>query len=81
MSCDHVDLFGPSLMDDLVDTTSSTSRAPPEVDLFANADFHSANAPATGSHSQVYSSLASSDSFLITHFILHILWLFMIYPT
>jgi epsin len=83
-----MDLFGPSLMDDLVDTTASTSRAlprsgtasVPEVDLFANADFHSAT-PATGSHSQVYPSLVSSDTFLIIHFILHILRLSMLYPT
>lgn len=76
-------------MDDLVDTTASTSRAlprvgtvsVPEVDLFANADFHSANATATGSHAQVYPSLVPSDTFLIIHLILHILWLFMIYPT
>ncbi|XP_066312513.1 clathrin interactor EPSIN 1-like isoform X3 [Miscanthus floridulus] len=59
VSSNHMDLFGPSLMDDLVDTTASTSRAlprsgiasVPEVDLFANADFHSAT-PATGSHAQ-----------------------------
>ena len=81
-----MDLFGPSLMDDLVDTTASTSRAlpragiasVPEVDLFANADFHSAT-PATGSHAQVYPILVSSDTFLIIHFILHILQLFMLH--
>ncbi|OEL35183.1 Clathrin interactor EPSIN 1 [Dichanthelium oligosanthes] len=62
-SYNHVDLFGQSLMDDLVDTTTSTSRvlpnvgtaSLPEVDLFANTDFQSANAPlesATCSHAQ-----------------------------
>ncbi|KAF8751386.1 hypothetical protein HU200_012058 [Digitaria exilis] len=53
-----------NLMDDLVDTTESTSRALPnvgiaslpEVDLFANTDFQSANAQlesATGSHAKI----------------------------
>jgi len=69
-----VDLFGQSLMDDLIDTTASTSRALPnvgtaslpEVDLFADTDFQSANAPlesATASRSQVYPGLMSSDFF------------------
>lgn len=59
----HVDLFGPSLLDDLVDTAASTSTAMPnvgtaavpEVDLFAGVAFQSGNAPleaATGSHAQ-----------------------------
>ncbi|KAF8696359.1 hypothetical protein HU200_037268 [Digitaria exilis] len=63
-SYNHVDLFGQSLMDDLVDTTESTSRvlpnigiaSLPEVDLFANTDFQSANAQlesATGSHAKI----------------------------
>ncbi|KAK8453609.1 hypothetical protein SEVIR_5G313600v4 [Setaria viridis] len=53
-------------MDDLVDTTASTSSTVPnvgaaslpEVDLFANTDFQSANAPlesTTGSHAQMSS--------------------------
>ncbi|WVZ68896.1 hypothetical protein U9M48_017774 [Paspalum notatum var. saurae] len=75
VSSDHVKLFGSSLTDDLVHTTASTSRAPPhvgtasvpEVDLFANADFQSANAPlesATGSHTQTQmSSQESIDLF------------------
>ncbi|RCV27264.1 hypothetical protein SETIT_5G310900v2 [Setaria italica] len=65
-SYNHVDLFGQSLMDDLVDTTASTSSTVPnvgaaslpEVDLFANTDFQSANAPlesTTGSHAQMSS--------------------------
>jgi len=65
-SYNHVDLFGQSLMDDLIDTTASTSRALqnvgtaslPEVDLFADTDFQSANAPlesATASRSQMLS--------------------------
>ncbi|RLN25691.1 clathrin interactor EPSIN 1-like isoform X2 [Panicum miliaceum] len=65
-SYNHVDLFGQSLMDDLVDTTTSTSRALPnvgtaslaEVDIFADTDFQSANAPlesATASCSQMLS--------------------------
>lgn len=60
-----MDLFGPSLLDDLVDTAASTSTAMPnvgtaavpEVDLFAGVAFQSGNAPleaATGSHAQVY---------------------------
>ncbi|CAL4961523.1 unnamed protein product [Urochloa decumbens] len=67
-SYNHVDLFGQSLMDDLV-TTASTPRALPdvgtaslpEVDLFANTDFQAANAPlesATGSRAQ----MASQDN-------------------
>lgn len=53
-------------MDDLVDTTASTSTAMskagsaavPEIDLFAVADFQSSNSPleaatASGSHPQV----------------------------
>ncbi|XP_039848970.1 clathrin interactor EPSIN 1-like isoform X3 [Panicum virgatum] len=65
-SYNHVDLFGQSLMDDLVNKTASTSRALqnvgtaslPEVDLFADTDFQSANAPlelATASRSQMLS--------------------------
>ncbi|KAK3165383.1 hypothetical protein QOZ80_1AG0032480 [Eleusine coracana subsp. coracana] len=59
---DHVDLFGPSLLDDLVNITSTSTAMPntgpvavPEVDLFATTAFHSANAPletANGSHAQ-----------------------------
>uniref|UniRef100_A0A0E0N270 ENTH domain-containing protein n=1 Tax=Oryza rufipogon TaxID=4529 RepID=A0A0E0N270_ORYRU len=75
----HLDLFGPSLMDDLVDSTTSTSTATPnvstpavpEVDLFADAAFQSANAPleaATVSHTQdkidlFAGRLSSADSF------------------
>lgn len=77
----HLDLFGPSLMDDLVDSTTSTSTATPnvstpavpEVDLFADAAFQSANAPleaATVSHTQVYTLLIAfffyHDSFFIS---------------
>uniref|UniRef100_A0A0A9H847 Clathrin interactor EPSIN 1 n=1 Tax=Arundo donax TaxID=35708 RepID=A0A0A9H847_ARUDO len=57
-SSNYVDLFGPSLMDDLVDTTAMPSVGiahMPEVDLFANTAFQSANAPletASGSHAQ-----------------------------
>ncbi|PAN28621.1 hypothetical protein PAHAL_5G166700 [Panicum hallii] len=65
-SYNHVDLFGQNLMDNLVDTTASTSRALPnvgtaslpEVDLFADTDFQSANAPlesASASRSQILS--------------------------
>lgn len=67
-SSNHVDLFGPSLMDDLVDTTAmpNVGTAPvPEVDLFANTAFQSANAPletATGSHSQDSVDLFASRS-------------------
>ncbi|GJM93201.1 hypothetical protein PR202_ga09742 [Eleusine coracana subsp. coracana] len=62
---DHVDLFGPSLLDDLdlVNITSTSTAMPntgpfavPEVDLFATTAFHSANAPletANGSHAQI----------------------------
>ena len=82
-SYNHVDLFGQSLMDDLVNKTASTSRALqnvgtaslPEVDLFADTDFQSANAPlesATASRSQVYHGLMSSD-FLLIHFTLRLL--------
>ncbi|CAM0882809.1 unnamed protein product [Alopecurus aequalis] len=65
VSSNNLDLFGPSLMDDLVDTTASTSTemlnagsaAVPEIDLFADANFQSADAPlegaiASGSHAQ-----------------------------
>ncbi|KAF0921244.1 hypothetical protein E2562_039457 [Oryza meyeriana var. granulata] len=59
----HLDRFGPSLMDDPVDSAASTSTATPnvssasvpEVDLFADATFQSANFPleaATVSHTQ-----------------------------
>jgi epsin len=61
-----MDLLGPNLMDDLVDTPAFTSTAmlnvgsaaAPEIDLFADADFQSANVPseaatASGSHAQV----------------------------
>lgn len=51
MSSNHVDLFGPSLMGNLLDTA-----AEPQVDLFADADFQSVNTSlevATGSHAQV----------------------------
>ncbi|GJN17735.1 hypothetical protein PR202_gb04830 [Eleusine coracana subsp. coracana] len=61
-SSNHVDLFGPSLLDDLVDITSTSTAMPnagpaavPEVDLFATTAFHSANAPlktANGSQAQ-----------------------------
>jgi epsin len=72
-----VDLFGQSLMDDLVYATASTSSAVPnvgaaslaEVDLFANTDFQSANAPletTAGSHTQVYHVLMSSDIFFLS---------------
>ncbi|EAY75756.1 hypothetical protein OsI_03668 [Oryza sativa Indica Group] len=70
---------GRSLMDDLVDSTTSTSTATPnvstpavpEVDLFADAAFQSANAPleaATVSHTQdkidlFAGRLSSADSF------------------
>ncbi|CAO2178348.1 unnamed protein product [Urochloa humidicola] len=68
-SYNHADLFGQSLMDDFVVTTASTSRALPnvgtaslpEVDLFANTDFQTANArleSASGSHAQ----MASQDN-------------------
>ncbi|KAM0868925.1 hypothetical protein ACQ4PT_040987 [Festuca glaucescens] len=65
VSSNHMDLLGPNLMDDLVDTPASTSTAmrnvgsaaAPEIDLFADADFQSANVPsepatASGSHAQ-----------------------------
>ncbi|KAL6616036.1 hypothetical protein ACP70R_038306 [Stipagrostis hirtigluma subsp. patula] len=63
MSSNHVDLFGPSLMEDLFNTMTSTSTAMqnvgtaavPEVDLFANKAFEPANSSletATGSHAQ-----------------------------
>jgi len=55
VSSNHMDLFGPNLMDDIVDTTASTSAeilmgsaAVPEIDLFADANFQSANAPLEG---------------------------------
>ncbi|CAO2171383.1 unnamed protein product [Urochloa humidicola] len=65
-SYNHVGLFGQSLMDDHIVTTASTSRALPnvgtaslpEVDLFANTDFQTANAPlvsANGSRAQMTS--------------------------
>ncbi|KAJ1285302.1 hypothetical protein BS78_03G269700 [Paspalum vaginatum] len=74
VSSNHMNLFGSSLMDDLVHTTASTSRAPPhvgtasvpEVDLFANADFQSANAPlesATGSYQESIDLFADRSSF------------------
>lgn len=65
VSSNHMDLLGPNLMDDLVDTPAFTSTAmlnvgsaaAPEIDLFADADFQSANVPseavtASGSHAQ-----------------------------
>lgn len=50
VSSNHVDLFGPSLMGNLLDTA-----AEPQVDLFADADFQSVNTSlevSTGSHAQ-----------------------------
>jgi epsin len=79
-----VDLFGPSLMDDLVDITSMSTAMPnagpdavPEIDLFATAAFQSANAPletASGSHAQV------SFLFITVLLILHLLWSLLNFP-
>ncbi|KAM0874390.1 hypothetical protein ACQ4PT_037465 [Festuca glaucescens] len=65
VSSNHMDLFGPNLMDNLVGTAASPSTsmlnvgraAVPEIDLFADADFQSANVPseaatASGYHTQ-----------------------------
>ncbi|KAE8769184.1 Clathrin interactor EPSIN 2 [Hordeum vulgare] len=53
VSSNNLDLFGPSFMHGLVNTAAATSiaipnagsAAVPEIDLFADADFQSANAP------------------------------------
>jgi hypothetical protein len=59
VSSNHLDIFAPNLMDDLVDTAESTSTAMlnvgsaavSEIDLFADADFQTA--AASGSHARV----------------------------
>ena len=53
----EVDLFGPNLMDDFIDTSAATpateSAVEPQVDLFADADFQSATETAANTDVQV----------------------------
>ncbi|XP_066349188.1 clathrin interactor EPSIN 1-like [Miscanthus floridulus] len=52
----EVDLFGPNLMDDFIDTSAATpateSAVEPQVDLFADADFQSATETAANTDVQ-----------------------------
>ncbi|TVU35178.1 hypothetical protein EJB05_17055 [Eragrostis curvula] len=75
-SSENLDIFGPSLMDDLVNVTPTSTAMPnvgpsavPEVDLFAHTAFQSANAPletANGSHPEDNTDLFAGREFSVS---------------